>query len=134
MLGDKINYLRKQQNLSQEELAFKLDVSRQSVSKWESGQCTPDIEKLNLLSEIFDVSIDYLIKDNEKDVPSTINEKTSITKMTMNEVKNYLNYRVHASWWIVVATSLLILSPILLSILKATSINFNTSFNICMRT
>ena len=103
LLGNKINYLRKQQNLSQEELAFKLDVSRQSVSQWESGQSTPDIEKLNLLSEIFDVSIDYLIKDNEKDVPSTINKKTSITKMTMNEVKNYLNYRVHASWWIAVA-------------------------------
>lgn len=129
MLADKIIFLRKRQNLSQEELAFKLDVSRQSVSKWESGQSIPDIEKLDLLSEIFNVSIDYLIKDDEKVVPSTINDKTTITKMTMSEVKSYLHYRVRASWWIAVATSLLILSPILLLILNAISIYFNTSFN-----
>lgn len=129
MLADKIIFLRKQQNLSQEELAFKLDVSRQSVSKWETGQSVPDIEKLILLSEIFDASIDYLIKDNEKEVSSPIKDKTTMIKMTMSKVKNYLSYRVRASWWLAISTSLLILSPILFLILKTISMNFNTSFS-----
>lgn len=129
MLADKIIFLRKQQNLSQEELAFKLDVSRQSVSKWETGQSVPDIEKLILLSEIFDTSIDYLIKDDEKEVSSPIKDKTTMIKMTISEVKNYLSYRVRASWWLAISTSLLILSPILFLILKTISMNFNTSFS-----
>ena len=64
MIGEKIAELRKQNNMSQEELAEKLGISRQSVSKWESGQSLPDIEKLPVLSDLFHVSIDYLVKDN----------------------------------------------------------------------
>lgn len=67
MLADKIIFLRKQQNWSQEELAYKLDVSRQTISKWESGQNMPEIEKLLLLSEIFNVSINFLIKNDENE-------------------------------------------------------------------
>jgi transcriptional regulator with XRE-family HTH domain len=61
----KIQQLRKSKGLSQEQLAEKLEVSRQAVSKWESGTSTPDIEKLSLISELFEVSTDYLIKDEE---------------------------------------------------------------------
>ncbi|MBR3552067.1 MAG: helix-turn-helix domain-containing protein [Clostridia bacterium] len=64
-LGDRIANLRKQQGLSQEAFAEKLGVSRQSVSKWESGVSLPDIEKLSRISEVFDVSIDHLIKGTE---------------------------------------------------------------------
>ena len=64
MIGEKIAELRRQNNMSQEELAEKLGISRQSVSKWESGQSLPDIEKLPVLSDLFHVSIDYLVKDN----------------------------------------------------------------------
>ncbi len=65
-LGEKIYELRKQNGWSQEELAEKCEVSRQSVSKWESGQSVPDLDKILMLSDIFQVSTDYLLKENLK--------------------------------------------------------------------
>ena len=56
--------LRKKQGWSQEELAERLGVSRQAVSKWESGQTLPDMDKLLLLSEVFGVTTDYLLKED----------------------------------------------------------------------
>ncbi|MGB0495499.1 MAG: helix-turn-helix domain-containing protein [Kangiellaceae bacterium] len=64
ILAEKIVRLRKQVGWSQEELAEKMDVSRQSVSKWESTNSIPDLNKIITLAEIFDVSTDYLLKDN----------------------------------------------------------------------
>ena len=64
-LADRIQDLRKRRGLSQEELADKLGVSRQAVSKWESGQSTPDIERIILMSEFFEVTTDYLLKGTE---------------------------------------------------------------------
>ena len=64
-LGDKIKKLRKENNLSQEQLAEKLHVSRQAISKWESNKVYPDIENLILLRDIFNVTLDDLIiKEN----------------------------------------------------------------------
>lgn len=68
ILADKIIEQRKKLGLSQEELASMMDVSRQSVSKWESAQSTPDLNKIIALSKIFDVSTDYLIKDEIEDI------------------------------------------------------------------
>ncbi len=65
--SEKLLTLRKANNLTQEELAEKLDVSRQSVSKWESGQATPDLEKIVEISAVFDVTTDYLLKSSEID-------------------------------------------------------------------
>lgn len=59
----KIQQLRKQQGMSQEKLAQLLGVSRQSVSKWESGQSLPEVDKIIQLSNIFQVTTDYLLKD-----------------------------------------------------------------------
>ena len=53
--------------MTQEQLAEKLDVSRQSISKWESGQAVPKLEKIVLLSAVFDVTTDYLLKSSEID-------------------------------------------------------------------
>lgn len=64
-LADRIQSLRKSKGVSQEELADKIGVSRQAVSKWESEQSTPDIEKIILLSEYFEVTTDYLLKGIE---------------------------------------------------------------------
>ena len=66
-LNQKISQLRNDNNWSQEELAEKLNVSRQSVSKWESGQAKPDLDKIIALSNIFDVSTDYLLKDDNEE-------------------------------------------------------------------
>lgn len=64
-MADRIQYLRKTKGLSQEELANKVGVSRQAVSKWESGQGTPDIEKIITMSELFEVTTDYILKGVE---------------------------------------------------------------------
>ena len=66
ILGDKITNLRKKAGWSQEELAHQLGVSRQAVSKWESGQSLPDLEKVALLCQCLDTTADYLIRGVER--------------------------------------------------------------------
>ena len=63
IFADKLILLRKKAGWSQEELAEQMDVTRQSVSKWEGAQSVPDIDKMIRLSELFGVSTDYLLKD-----------------------------------------------------------------------
>lgn len=67
MLSEKLYKLRKNSGLSQEQLAEQLNVSRQAISKWESGTAVPESEKLITISNYFDVSVDYLLKDDEED-------------------------------------------------------------------
>lgn len=70
-IGERIYDIRKKRNLSQGELADKLDVSRQTVSKWENNMCLPEVEKLLQLSEALGVTTDYLLKGvAEKDITS----------------------------------------------------------------
>ena len=64
-LADRIQQLRKQKGISQEELADRVGVSRQAVSKWESAQSVPDLDKILLLSDYFEVTTDYLLKGIE---------------------------------------------------------------------
>lgn len=59
--GNRLYELRKQKGLSQEELANQLNVTRQTISKWEVGDSTPDMEKLAALSELFEISLDELV-------------------------------------------------------------------------
>ena len=66
-LSKKIFELRKANGMSQEQLAEKIGVSRQSISKWESGDSTPEMERLVELSRVFEVSTDYLLKPSEVD-------------------------------------------------------------------
>lgn len=61
--GTKLFELRKEKGLSQEDLANRLDVTRQTVSKWELGDSTPDLDRLVLLAELFEVSLDELVLD-----------------------------------------------------------------------
>ena len=74
-MADRIQYLRKTKGLSQEELADKVGVSRQAVSKWESEQSTPDIEKIISMSELFEVTTDYILKGIE---PAKMTNKKTI--------------------------------------------------------
>ena len=71
MLSEKLYKLRKNSGLSQEQLAEKLNVSRQAISKWESGTAVPESEKLVTISNYFGVSVDYLLKDEEEKVIGT---------------------------------------------------------------
>ncbi|MBP0969002.1 MAG: helix-turn-helix transcriptional regulator, partial [Oscillospiraceae bacterium] len=73
ILADKIIENRKKNGWSQEDLAYRLGVSRQSVSKWESAQAVPDMKKILQLSDLFGVSTDYLLRDDiEESDPSVI--------------------------------------------------------------
>lgn len=76
-LGKKIAELRKKNNLSQEELAEKVGVARQTISKWEIGDTTPDINQVKIISKIFNISIDELV---DNDINSVIVEKVSNTE------------------------------------------------------
>lgn len=85
--NSKLYELRKQEGLSQDELGSKLHVSRQTVSKWELGETTPELEKLVALSDLFHISLDELVldvKNNEPDnasVKTETSEKYSINKL-----------------------------------------------------
>ncbi|MBQ2938459.1 MAG: helix-turn-helix transcriptional regulator [Clostridia bacterium] len=84
-LGNKILNLRKKLNLSQEQLAEQLNVTRQTISKWELEETTPDIKQAKKLSEIFKVSLDELL---DTDIRDTVVEKVSNTeKLTSMAVK-----------------------------------------------
>ena len=76
-LSEKLYQLRRKQGLSQEALAEKLDCSRQVISKWENGTTAPDAEMLQKYSELFGVSIDYLVKED-------IQEPTSLSPAEKN--------------------------------------------------
>lgn len=78
-LGKKIYSLRTNHGLTQEQLAEQLGVSRQSISKYEYGQSTPELEKIKVLAEIFEVTPDYLIND-EIDIPKNDTEKTILNQ------------------------------------------------------
>jgi len=75
-MGEKIQALRKQKNLSQEALAAKLNVTRQAVSKWERGESVPELDIVVKLSEIFAVSLDYLLKE-QNSMPESLSDTDS---------------------------------------------------------
>ena len=82
-LGIRIKELRNVQGINQDELANKLFVSRQTVSNWENGKSYPDIQSVLLLSEIFDVSVDNLLKGDIEKMEKIVTEDTQqdINKM-----------------------------------------------------
>ena len=121
-LADKIILLRKRQGLSQEELAERMDVTRQAVSKWESGQSSPDLERVLLLSRIFEVTTDQLIKDDmELDPPAAqaAGEGPALRRVDLEEAERFLNIRIQSAKQIALAAYLCILSPACLIILSA---------------
>ena len=74
--GEKIAELRKEAGISQEKLAELLDISRQAVTKWESGKGLPDIENIVVLSEVFDKSTDFFLKEKPEALPDAKEEET----------------------------------------------------------
>ncbi len=122
ILADKIMNLRKRNGWSQEELAERLQVSRQAVSKWESAQSVPDLEKILALSRLFGVTTDYLLKDEIED--EELIEQTSrsfVKRVSLSLAGEYLEWRAKAAKRIAAATFLCILSVIPLLLLGAAS-------------
>jgi len=88
--SEKLITLRRREGLSQEQLADRLGVTRQSVSKWESGAATPELVKLISLSELFGVSVDYLVKDwLEEDASVTTPADTSRLEAQVEDLTRY---------------------------------------------
>lgn len=79
-LSDNLKIIRKENNLSQEQLAEQLGVSRQAVSKWESGQSYPEMDKVLLICKLFNYNIDELMNENIKEVEETKESKNNINK------------------------------------------------------
>ena len=117
ILADKIIDLRKKAGWSQEELAEKLAVTRQSVSKWEGAQSIPDMDKVVQMSRLFGVTTDYLLKDEIETAEPTVAEddrRPPLRRVTMGEASDYLALRRAAAPRIALATMLCIFSPIAL--------------------
>lgn len=117
ILADKIIEERKKNGWSQEELANKLGVSRQAVSKWESAGSIPDLQRILQMSELFGVTTDYLLKEEIEEEPLNEYTETNTIKVSMEEANQYLDMKSKGSRIVANATSLCILSPVPLIVL-----------------
>ena len=117
ILADKIIEERKKNGWSQEELASKLSVSRQAVSKWESSGSIPDLQRILQMSELFGVTTDYLLKDEIEEERQNEYIETKTIKVSMEEANQYLDMKSRGSRIVANATSLCILSPVPLMVL-----------------
>ena len=123
-LADNIIKLRKKQGWSQEELAEKLNVSRQSVSKWEGGLSVPELDKILYMSELFGVSTDELLKNDLCDLACSNaegNTDAPVRTVGAEEANAYLSLVKKIAWRMAFAVSLCILSPVCLILLSGLS-------------
>ena len=111
MLKENIKSLRKSKGLSQEELAIKLNVVRQTISKWEQGLSVPDAEMLIKLSEVFDTPVSTLLGENisesKVDDLKAISEKLEIINLQLSQRKNERRKIIH---WLLVSLCVIIVA------------------------
>lgn len=126
ILAETIVQLRKQAGWSQEELADKLGVSRQAISKWESAQSVPDLNRILEMSRLFGVSTDILLKDDlgpdfiAENPPTELNDTDEpLRKVSLSEANDYISVRLAAAPKIALGVMLCILSPVLLIALSS---------------
>lgn len=119
-LGGKIAELRRQKGWSQENLAERLGVTRQSVSKWESDTSVPDLDKIVSLSDLFGVSTDYLIKNDEPEAAATAAEQ-SARYVSASQAQDFIAMAENSAPKTALAVMLCILSPVCLIFLAALS-------------
>lgn len=149
ILADKLIKLRKMKGLSQEELAEKLGVTRQAVSRWEGAQTYPDLQKIVSISEFYNVSTDYLLKDGEEDIQKSFNESrfpeadSDLAKQNNNasencnlrlvdqsEAEEYVNVKKHMAVRYSFACVLFILSVLpatIMALIKLAFKQFNSA-------
>ena len=98
IFADKLILLRKKAGWSQEELAEQMNVTRQSVSKWEGAQSVPDLDKMIRLSELFGVSTDYLLKDEIEQAEhiNSSNDIPSLKRVSMEEANAFLSEKIRS--------------------------------------
>jgi len=123
ILADKIIDERKKNGWSQEDLADKLGVSRQSVSKWESAQSVPDLQRVLELSKLFGVSTDYLLKDSEvrEVIDAVDSDETEVRRVTMEDANTFLSFNRMFAGKISLGALIAILCPIPMIVMVALS-------------
>ena len=118
-LGETLLKLRKQKGLSQEEVADKLNVTRQTISKWETNQSMPDFDKIVPICKLYDVSSDELLTGSKKTITSEIGnqnnlDKTNKKKHALGISLGVLIYFISVVW-IMVTIPVMELNPIVSS-------------------
>lgn len=126
MFEDKLILLRKKAGWTQEELAERMGVTRQSVSKWEGAQSVPDLEKIVRLAELFGVSTDYLLKDEIAGEDTAARTAPGVVggvrrRVTVEEANAFLTAKASAAKAAATAVFLCCISPVCLLILSAVS-------------
>lgn len=125
ILADKIIQLRKKSGMSQDELAELINVSRQSVSKWEGALSVPDLDKILKMSEIFGVSTDYLLKDdieeNLTENTISVDETSPLRRVSMEDANKFLAINERSAFKTALGVALCIMSPIVPAMLDTNS-------------
>jgi len=133
ILAEKIVRLRKQIGWSQEELAEKMNVSRQSVSKWEATNSIPDLNKIIMLAEIFEVSTDYLLKDNVETSESLNGGlETNTIQIPLEQAMQYVENKIKMAHLIAKGVFLCVGSvmPLMTLLAMAETGQLNLTFNV----
>ena len=112
-IGEKLYELRKGKNLSQEEVADKLNVTRQTISKWETNQSTPDFDKIKPLCELYDITADELLTGEIKEKTEQPLNKQEIKKERANGIAAGVLFYFIALVWIMISVPVLFMNPIL---------------------
>ena len=120
ILADKIIYLRKKCGWSQEELAEKMNVSRQSISKWEGAQSVPDLDKILKLCQVFGVSTDYLLKDEieEPELKQDVYEPLNMKHISAEFANEFMDEKRKSGFKVAIGASICVLSPVVLILMS----------------
>ncbi len=122
IFADKLIRLRKKSGMSQEEFAEKMNVSRQSVSKWEGAQSVPDLERILKIADMFGVTTDYLLKDEIEDEEYSGDDRSDkVRKLTLEQANEFLSLRKKAAPRIALATFMWIIAAVPLLVLAGVS-------------
>ena len=111
-IGERLYELRKGKNLSQEEVADKLNVTRQTISKWETNQSTPDFDKIKPLCELYGITADELLTGEKKEKEQPLN-KQDIKKERANGIAAGVLFYFIAIVWIMISIPVLFMNPVL---------------------
>lgn len=127
--NEKLIELRKKNALSQEELGDKIQVARQTISKWELGETTPEMDKLIKLSELFEISLDELVKDNkeEKQEQETPVKESNTQKLAGLIITILKVFGIIVAIWIVLSVFQIIISTVLFQVNRKDSTQMVTN-------
>ncbi len=127
MLKENIKSIRKSRGFSQEELAIKLNVVRQTISKWEQGLSVPDSEMLISISEVLETPVSILLGENisesKVDDLKAISEKLEIINLQLSQMKNARRKIIH--WILISLCAIIIMIFVSLILLNSTYLNWN---------